>query len=60
MKLPQGVPSYIPNPSVFLYLQDGDGLLYLYRLQGIAQGAPKRFVLDLAHRLPSGAPALPR
>ncbi len=60
VKLPQGVPSYIPNPSVFLYLQDGDGLLYLYRLQGIAQGAPKRFVLDLAHRLPSGAPALPR
>jgi FtsX-like permease family protein len=60
VKLPQGVPSYIPNPSVFLYLQDGDGLLYLYRLQGLAQGAPKRFVLDLAHRLPSGAPALPR
>ena len=60
VELPEGVPSYIPNPSVFLYLQDGDGLLYLYRLQGIAQGAPKRFVLDLAHRLPSGAPALPR
>jgi FtsX-like permease family protein len=59
-KLPDGIPPYIPNPSVFLYLQDGDGLLYLYRLQALAQGAPKRFVLDLAHRLPSGAPALPR
>lgn len=60
VELPQGVPSYIPNPSVFLYLQDGDGLLYLYRLRGVAQGPPKRFVLDLAHRLPSGPPALPR
>ena len=60
IKLPQGTGPYIANPSVFLYLQDGDGLLYLYRLQGIAQGAPKRFVLDLAHRLPSGSPALPR
>ncbi|HSS72179.1 MAG TPA: FtsX-like permease family protein [Gaiellaceae bacterium] len=56
----QGTGPYIANPSVFLYLQDGDGLLYLYRLQGIAQGASKRFVLDLAHPLPSGPPALPR
>ena len=60
IELPQGTGPYIANPSVFLYLQDGDGLLYLYRLQGLAQGASKRFVLDLTHTLPSGSPALPR
>ncbi len=54
-----GAP-YFPSPSLFLYLRDGDGLLYLYRLQNVAPGASKRLVLDLAQRLPSGALALPR
>ncbi len=47
-------------PSLFLYLEDGDGLLYLYRLSGVTSGTGRRFEIDLRHRLPSGELALPR
>ena len=53
-------PLYLPGPSLFLYLRDGDGLLYLYRLRDVAEGKPQRVVIDLAHPLPTGAVARPR
>jgi hypothetical protein len=48
------------TPLVFLYLRDGDGVLYGYRLRDASPGTNSRFTLDLTHRLPSGRLALPR
>ncbi len=53
-------PPYLAVPSVFLYLRDGDGLLYLYRLPGVREDVPRRVVVDLAHPLPTGAVARPQ
>ncbi|HZT44593.1 MAG TPA: FtsX-like permease family protein [Gaiellaceae bacterium] len=58
-KIPSA-PQYLPSPSLFLYLRDADGLLYLQRLQDVAPGSPRRFVVEFAHRLPNGRLALPR
>jgi hypothetical protein len=57
---PKKAPSYLPFPSIFLYLRDGDGLLYLYRLRDVVEGKPKRVVIDLTHPLPTGAVARPQ
>jgi hypothetical protein len=59
-KARKDAPRYLANPSVFLYLRDGDGLLYLYRLAGVREDVPKRVVVDLAHPLPTGTVARPR
>jgi len=50
----------LPPPSLFLYLRDADGVFYLYRLGELTQGRARRFVLDLAHRLPDGRLTEPR
>jgi hypothetical protein len=62
-KLPQSGfarTSYFPQPSLFLYLRDGDGVIYLDRLRPFATGRAHRFTLDLVHRLPDGRVARPR
>ncbi len=56
----KGAPAYDPEPALFLYLRDGDGLLHLYRLPGVAAGGSQRIELDLVHRLPGGEVARPR
>ena len=43
-------PAYEPRPSLFLYLQDADGIVYLHRLR-IAAGRPRRFTIELASRV---------
>jgi hypothetical protein len=61
---PQSVPGFEvfrPNrPSLFLYLEDGDGVLYLYRFADVAPGRTTRLILDLTRRLSSGRLARPR
>jgi hypothetical protein len=51
-------PAYQPRPSLFLYLQDGDGIVYLHRLR-IAAGRPRHFTIELASRV-RGKLARPR
>jgi FtsX-like permease family len=51
-------PAYDPRPSLFLYLQDADGIVYLHRL-GVAAGRTKRFTIELASRV-RGKLARPR
>lgn len=53
-------PTYQPQPSLFLYLRDGDGVVYLDRLSPFTTGRPHRFTLDLVHRLPDGRLVRPR
>src|SRR3954447_6137545 len=43
-------PAYVPRPSLFLYLRDANGIVYLHRL-GIAAGRTRRFTIDLASRV---------
>src|SRR6266540_6780139 len=52
--------TYSDRASLFLYLQDGDGVLHLSRLRDLAPGRARRFVVDLVRRLPSSALARPR
>ncbi len=52
--------TYSDRASLFLYLRDDDGVLYLDRLRDLAPGRASRFVVDLVRRLPSGALARPR
>src|SRR5205085_10741542 len=51
-------PAYQPRPSLFLYLQDADGIVYLHRL-AIAAGRTRSFTVDLAS-LVRGKLATPR
>jgi hypothetical protein len=57
---PPGAGTLRASPSLFLYLRDGEGILYAYRLGDLPPGRDSRFALDLSHRLTSGRPALPR
>ena len=53
-------PEPLSPSSLFLYLRDADGVIYLYRLANVAPGQMKRFTVDLARRLAGGRPAEPR
>lgn len=58
--VPPGYPTRRSVPSLFAYLRDGEGLLYVYRLGELAPTRNSRFVLDLSHPLPNGRVASPR
>jgi uncharacterized membrane protein (DUF2068 family) len=47
------------RPSLYLYLRDADGLLYLYRFDAVP-GKVARHEIDLVSRLPDGTLATPR
>ncbi len=47
------------RPSLYLYVRDADGLLYLYRFDA-APGTVARHEIDLVSRLPDGTLATPR
>jgi hypothetical protein len=47
-------------PSLFLYLRDADGIVYLYRLGDLAHGRAERFEVELARTLAGGRLARPR
>jgi FtsX-like permease family protein len=51
---------YLPQPSLFLYLRDRDGVVYLDRLRPFALGHPQRFTFDLVHRRSGGRVSRPR
>lgn len=44
-------------PVLLLYLRDGDGVLYAYRLGNLPPGRETRYVLDLSSRLAGGRSA---
>jgi hypothetical protein len=52
---PRGRPS-----SLYLYLRDGDGVVYSYRLGELRPARASRFVLDLSHVMQDGRTVLPR
>jgi hypothetical protein len=51
-------PHHNERPSLFLYLRDGNGVLYLYRFVAVP-GQLTRHELDLARPLPDGTVARP-
>ena len=51
--VPPGYPTRQTVPSLFVYLRDGEGLLYVYRLGELPSARNSRFVLDLSHPLPN-------
>lgn len=56
--VPPGYPTRVP--SLFVYLRDGEGILYVYRLGGLPPARDSRFVLDLSDPLPNGRLASPQ
>jgi hypothetical protein len=53
-------PEPLAPASVFLYLRDADGVIYLYRLPNLAPGQTQRYAVELTRRLAGGRPAPPR
>ena len=53
-------PQPLAPSSVFVYLRDADGVIYLYRLANIAPGQTRRYTVELSRRLAGGRLAPPR
>ena len=57
---PPGFETRRSLPSLYLYLRDGNGVIYDYRLGALRPTRPNRFVLGLSHTLPDRRSASPR
>jgi hypothetical protein len=58
--LPPGFVASRSPPNLYVYLRDGDGVVYVHRLGEPRPARVSRFELDLAHALQDGRTASPR